>query len=140
MFAPNTMGLRSSRDVWPQVLEHIDIVCPFGFHRMPSGDLTGEEAAQLWQAMCDNAGAHLWMDMEAFVFEGKALVPRPIDGLVRDLQRFPNFEKILCYQYPGLFDAPDTRIAPGGPPTVRLYRDYLNFLISIGRAPLPSKP
>jgi len=133
MLAPNTFGLRKSKDVWPLVLQHVDIVCPFGFHRMPAGDLTGEEAARLWQSMCDKTGTHLWMDMEAFVFDGKALVPRPIDGLLRDLQRFPNFEKILCYQYSGIFNAPGLRITPGGQPTVQLYEGYLHYLESISR-------
>ncbi len=134
MLAPNTHGLMKSKEVWPQVLKHLDIICPFGFHRMPEGDLTGEQAAKLWQEMADKAGTHLWMDMEAFLFEGKALVPRPIDGLLRDMQRFPNFEKILCYQYPGIFNAPGSRITPGGPATVVLYNDYRRYLQSTGRA------
>jgi len=71
------------------VLKHLDIVCPFAFHRMPEGDITGEQSAAIWQAMCDKADAHLWMDMEAFLFEENALVPRPIAGLLQDLQRFP---------------------------------------------------
>lgn len=132
MLAPNTMDLRQSRNVWPFVLRHVDIVCPFGFDRMPPGDLTSEEAAQLWQSMCNRTGTHLWMDMEAFRFKGQALVPRPVGQIVQDLQRFPNFEEILCYQYSGLFNAPGSRIAPGGPPTVRLYEDYLHYLTSIG--------
>jgi hypothetical protein len=66
--------------------------------------------------------------MEAFLFEGKALVPRPIGGLIQDLQRFPNFEKILCYQYSGIFNSPEAKMAPGGPPTLVLYRDYLGYL------------
>lgn len=140
MLAPNTHGLMKSKDTWPLVLKYLDIICPFGFHRMPAGDLTGEQAAELWQTMCDKAGTHLWMDMEAFLFEGKALVPRPIDGLLRDMQRFPNFEKILCYQYPGIFNAPGSRITPGGPATVVLYNDYLHYLRSIGRAAQNAKP
>jgi hypothetical protein len=32
------------------------------------------------------------MDMEASLFKA-ALIPRPIDGLVEDLQRFPNFDE-----------------------------------------------
>jgi hypothetical protein len=124
-----------SRDVWPLVLEHLDIVCPFAFHRMPAGDITGEQAADLWQTMCDKTGTHLWMDMEAFVFDDKALVPRPIDGLLQDMQRFPNFEKILCYQYPGIFNAPQSRITPGGAATVVLYNDYRRYLESLDRAP-----
>lgn len=128
MLAPNAHGMLKSKDVWPLVLAHLDIVCPFAFHRMPPGDITGEQSAQIWQAMCDKAHSHLWMDMEAFLFEDKALVPRPINGLIQDLQRFPNFEKILCYQYSGIFNSPETRVQPGGPPTVALYRDYLAYV------------
>ena len=140
MLAPNTHGMLRSRDVWPLVLKHLDIVCPFAFHRMPAGDITGEQAAQIWQSMCDKTGAHLWMDMEAFLFDGKALVPRPIDGLIQDMRRFPNFEKILCYQYPGIFNAPASRITPGGPSTVVLYNDYRKYLQNLGRAPQTTAP
>jgi hypothetical protein len=68
------------------------------------------------------------MDMEAFSFQGAALVPRPIAGLIQDLRRFPNFEKILCYQYSGIFNSPESRIKPGGLSTVLLYRDYHQYL------------
>ena len=128
MLAPNAHGMLKSKDVWPLVLAHLDIVCPFAFHRMPPGDITGEQSAEIWQAMCDKAHSHLWMDMEAFLFDDKALVPRPIEGLIQDLQRFPNFEKILCYQYSGIFNSPETRVPPGGAPTLVLYRDYLDYL------------
>lgn len=127
MLAPNAHGMMLSQDIWPQLLKHLDIVCPFAFHRMPEGDITGEQSAAIWQAMCDKADAHLWMDMEAFLFEENALVPRPIAGLLQDLQRFPNFEKILCYQYPGIFNSPETKVQPGGHPTVVLYQDYLRY-------------
>jgi len=133
LFAPNAHGLLKSKDVWPSVLKHIDIICPFAFHRMPSNDLTGEQAANLWQEMADKTGTHLWMDMEAFVFDKQALIPRPIDGLLLDMQRFPNFEKILCYQYSGIFNSPKSRIKPGGAATVKLYDDYLQYLSRTGR-------
>lgn len=133
MLAPNTFGLLASQNVWPTVLKHIDIICPFGFNRMPSGDITGAQAAQIWQRMSDQAGSHLWMDTEAFVFQGKALVPRPIGGLIQDLQHFPNFEKILCYQYPGMFNSPKSRIKPGGSATVVLFRDYQQYLRVLNR-------
>ncbi|HXI38741.1 MAG TPA: DUF4434 domain-containing protein [Bryobacteraceae bacterium] len=133
MLAPNAHGMRQSQDAWPLVLQHLDIVCPFAFHRMPRGDVTGDESATIWQGMCDRAGSHLWMDMEAFLFEGKALVPRPIDGLIQDLTRFPNFEKILCYQYPGIFNSPDSSLKPGGPRTVMLYSEYQQYLKSLHR-------
>ena len=131
MLAPNAHGMLKSQDVWPLVLAHLDIVCPFAFHRMPPGDITGERSAEIWQALCDKAQAHLWMDMEAFLFEDKALVPRPIGGLIQDLQRFPNFEKILCYQYSGIFNSPETKVAPGGAPTLVLFRDYFNYLQTV---------
>jgi len=133
MLAPNAHGMRQSQDAWPLVLRHLDIVCPFAFHRMPPGDITGEESAAIWQRMCDRAGSHLWMDMEAFLFEGKALVPRPIDGLIQDLTRFPNFEKILCYQYPGIFNSPASGVKPGGTRTVVLYREYQQYLKNLRR-------
>jgi len=139
MLAPNAHGMMLSQDVWPLVLEHLDIVCPFAFHRMPEGDITGEQSAAIWQAMCDKAGAHLWMDMEAFLFEDNvALVPRPIAGLIQDLQRFPNFEKILCYQYPGIFNSPTTKVQPGGAPTVVLYKDYQNYLETVRPSQKPN--
>ena len=129
LLAPNAHGMLLSQDVWPLALEHLDIVCPFAFHRMPEGDITGEQSAAIWQGMCDKAGAHLWMDMEAFLFEDNgALVPRPIAGLIQDLQRFPNFEKILCYQYPGIFNSPTTKVPLGGAATVVLYHDYQDYL------------
>ena len=146
MLAPNAHGMWKSQDVWPLVLAHLDIVCPFAFHRMTAGDVTGERSAKIWQGMCDKAHAHLWMDMEAFLFEGKALVPRPIAGLIQDLQRFGNFEKILCYQYSGMFNSPETKMPPGGAATVVLFRDYLNYLQAMSRrnlhrtASFPPKP
>ena len=72
--------------------------------------------------------------MEVFDFENgvpgtlDALVPRPIKGLLSDLHRFPNFEKILCYQYPGLMNSPGMSIKPGGENTVQLFLDYKKYL------------
>jgi hypothetical protein len=129
MLASNCHHVVGAEATYRELLPHLDILCPFGFHRMPAGDLTGEEAARTLQALCDRAGSHLWMDMEAFVFGDKnALLPRPIDGLLSDLHRFPGFEKILCYQYPGLLTAPGAEVKLGGESAVRLYRDYRRHL------------
>jgi Domain of unknown function (DUF4434) len=131
MLACNTFGMGKSRGVWPHVLKHVDIICPFGFGRMPEGDLPAQQAAQLWRTMCDETGTHLWMDMETFVFQGKALVPRPIQGIVESLHGLRNFEKILCYEYSGIFNSPQSKVKPGGLQTVTLYRDYLRYLRSL---------
>ena len=92
-------------------------------------DVSGEEAAELMQRLCDESGCHLWLDMDVFLFgEKDALYPRPIEGVLSDMLRFPNFEKILCYQYPGLMSAPDASIQPGGEDTVKLFNDYRGYL------------
>ncbi|MCK4822331.1 DUF4434 domain-containing protein [bacterium] len=128
LLASNCHHIKLGLDVYPRLLAHLDILCPFGFHRMPADDMSGEEAAALLQNLCDTAGTHLWMDMEAFLFGNQdELYPRPINGLIDDLNRFQNFEKILCYQFPGLFNAPWSSRKPGGEATVKLYRDYQRY-------------
>ena len=132
MLATNSHNIRGAEDTYRKLLPNLDILCPFGFHRMPATDLTGEQAATKLQQLCNEAGSHLWMDMEIFDFaEQNALVPRSIKGVISDLHRFPNFEKILCYQYPGLLNSPTASIKPGGPNTVKLYLDYKQYLDSI---------
>jgi hypothetical protein len=51
-----------------------------------------------------------------------------VEGLISDVRRFPNFEKILCYQFPGLMSGPGMSRKPGGEPSVKLYLDYQRFL------------
>ena len=129
MLAPNCWNVPGAEATYRQLLPQVDILCPFGFHRMPERGQTGEQAAALLQLLCDETGAHLWMDMEVFLFnEHGALIPRPMGGLLTDLLRFPNFEKIICYQYPGLLTAPDASIKPGGDAPVKLYLDYKKYL------------
>lgn len=132
MLATNSHNLRGAEDTYKELLKYLDILCPFAFHRMPPTDLTGEDAANKLQGLCDEAGSHLWLDMEAFDFaEGNALVPRPIEGLLSDLHRFKNFEKIICYQFPGLMNSPEMSIKPGGERTVKLYQDYKKYYDSL---------
>ena len=134
MLATNSHSVRSAQTTYAKLLPYLDILCPFGFHRMPKNDYTGEEVAAVLQKLCDDASSHLWMDMEVFEFEKgtpgtlDALVPRPIKGLLSDLHRFPNFEKILCYQYPGLMNSPGMSIKPGGENTVKLFLDYKKYI------------
>lgn len=124
MFATNAHHIDVGEHIYPALLANLDILCPFGFHRMPDGDTTGEVAAARLQKLCDEAGSHLWMDMEAFDFGPNGLIPRSVEGLVDDLTRFQNFEKILCYQFPGIMNAPWMTRQPGGPATVTLYEAY----------------
>ncbi len=129
MLATNCFHLPGAEDTYRRLLPYLDILCPFGFHRMPTGDLSGEEAAVLLQSLCEEAGCHLWMDLESFVFRnGRELHPRPIAGLLNDFTRFPNFEKTLHYQFPGMMSSPKMARQPGGPASVKLYEDYRRFL------------
>jgi hypothetical protein len=129
MLAPNSFWVGKARDTYPSLLANCDILAPFGFSRMPVGDVTGEEAASMLQELCDQAGAHLWLDLEVFDFDKeRALIPRSIDGIKSDLKRFSTFEKVLCYQYPGLMSAPWASIHPGGPRAVKLFQDYKAFV------------
>ena len=134
MLATNSQHISSAIETYKKLLPNLDILCTFGFHRMPKGDYTGEEAANVLQELCNASSTHLWMDMEVFDFEHgapgtlDALVPRPVKGLLSDLRRFPNFEKIICYQFPGLLNSPASSIHPGGENTVKLFLDYKKYL------------
>lgn len=129
MLATNSMKVPNALDTYPKLLQHLDILCPFGFARMPKNDLTGKEAADLLQELCNNEGSHLWFDLEAFLFnEDRSLYPRPMEDILKDLNLFENFEKILCYQYPGVFSDPDSGFRVGEERTVNLFKDYVKYL------------
>ena len=129
MLATNSFEVPNGMDTYPKLLDYLDILCPFGFARMPKGDLTGKETADLLQDVCDKKGAHLWFDLEAFLFNpDNSLYPRPIEEIVHDLNLFDNFEKILCYQFPGVFNDPKMSIRIGEESTIKLFKGYQNYL------------
>lgn len=129
MLATNSFDVPTGMDTYPALLEHLDILCPFGFARMPEGDITGKEAADMLQEACDAAGSHLWFDLEAFLFNpDSSLYPRPIEEIIHDLNMFDNFEKILCYQFPGVFNDPEMSVRIGEERTVELFKDYQEYL------------
>ncbi len=45
-----------------------------------------------------------------------------------DLNLLDNFEKVLCYQYPGVFSDPSSDFRVGEAKTIKLFEDYLNYL------------
>ena len=134
MLATNSFDIKNGLDTYPALLENLDILCPFGFARMPKGDFSGKEAAAILQKLCDDAGSHLWFDLEAFLFnEDGSLYPRPIEEIMHDLNLLDNFEKVICYQYPGVFSDPDLPFRIGEERTVQLYKDYQKILNKIKR-------
>lgn len=129
MLATNSFEVSNGMDTYPALMKHLDILCPFGFARMPQGDLTGKEAADMLQEVCDEAKAHLWFDLESFLFNpDNSLYPRPVEEIIRDLNLFDNFEKILCYQFPGVFNDPKMSVRIGEPRTIDLFNGYLKYL------------
>lgn len=129
MFSTNSFGIRMALETYPKMLENLDILCPFGFARQPEKDLTGYEAANLLQKMCDEAGSHLWFDLEAFLFNpDNSLYPRDIEGIIGDLTLLDNFEKVICYQYPGVFSDPASDFLVGEEKTLKLFTDYREYL------------
>lgn len=135
MLATNSMGVLSGADNYPALLQNLDILCPFGFARMPEGDLTGKESALKLQQFCDEAGAHLWLDLEAFLFNpDMSLYPRPAESIIHDLNLFDNFEKVLCYQFPGVFNDPKMSIRIGEERTVKLFNDYKEYLKKVKKS------
>lgn len=129
MLATNSFEVPNGMDTYPALLEYLDILCPFGFARMPAGDLTGKEAADMLQEACNKAKSHLWFDLEAFLFNpDNSLYSRPIEEIIHDLNLFSNFEKILCYQFPGVFNDPDMSIRVGEERTIDLFNGYMKYL------------
>ncbi len=129
MLATNSMQITKAEDTYSELFKYLDILCPFGFSRMPENDLSGTEAAALLQKWCDLAGSHLWMDLEAFLFNpDTSLYPRDFAGILSDLTLFDNFEKILCYQYPGVFNNPELHPLVGDKRGIKLYNDYKEYI------------
>ncbi|MEA4839579.1 MAG: DUF4434 domain-containing protein [Bacteroidales bacterium] len=129
MLATNSSDIVKGEKIYPELLKYVDILCPFGFARMPEGDLTGEQAALRMQNLCNDAKAHLWLDLEAFLFHREGyLYPRPMSEIMHDLTLFDNFEKVLCYQYTGVFNDPKMSIRIGEKSTIQLFLDYQKYL------------
>lgn len=93
-------------------------------------DQTGAYYAALKRAH-DKAGrSALWADMEVFEFEDtvyrSALIPADFERIKNQLEAIsPHVEKVLCYQYMGLFNRPGTIAYCGHPDSIKLYNDYV---------------
>lgn len=79
------------------------------------------------------AGKHLWADEEIWRFENggdkqSALIPAEFDEMLKVLfyEHF-SVEKVLCYQYTGLFDSNETEYKLGGEPALETFRSYEKY-------------
>lgn len=97
----------------------------------------GEIYARL-KRLHDRAGLPLWADMEVFEFEGKVygspLIPASIERIQAQMDAItPHIEKLLCYQYHGLMNPPDSARPIGHPDSVMLYQEYSRLRSEIDR-------
>lgn len=81
----------------------------------------------------DLAGKPLWADVEVFTFEGETyrspLLPAPIERITAQLEAVaPYVEKLLCYQYLGMMNPPNSPAHAGHPSSVELYTAYRRWL------------
>lgn len=139
MFAPNGWGVGRAGNAYYDLLKNVDIISPFAFNRMPEGDLSGKEAISLLQKYGNETQTHLWLDLEAFLFNEKEgyLYPRPMSEIKYELDHYDNFEKVICYQYPGVFNNPKASIRVGEPATVKLFEAYKKYADSVNMAAKP---
>ncbi len=83
----------------------------------------------LYKAHAKASRARLWADLELFYFadgNGGNLLSADFDTrILKQMEAIsPYVDKILCYQYLGLINKPETDIVAGPESTFKLYRDY----------------
>ncbi|MDP4185943.1 MAG: DUF4434 domain-containing protein [Bacteroidota bacterium] len=83
----------------------------------------------LYKAHEKAARARIWADMELFYFEDKTkgnLMPADFDTrILKQMEDLSPFvDKILCYQYIGVMNKPNSKAFAGCQDSVRLYKQY----------------
>ncbi|MDR3713521.1 MAG: DUF4434 domain-containing protein [Puia sp.] len=87
----------------------------------------------LFEAHRKAGRARIWADMELFYFEDKTkgnLLPADFDTrILRQMEDLSPFvDKILCYQYIGIMNKPDSGAFAGTKESTRLYRQYKHWV------------
>lgn len=83
----------------------------------------------------ERASAPLWADLEVFTFEEETyrspLLPAPFERVRGQLEAIsPYVEKILCYQYLGMMNPPDSTVFAGHPSSTQLYENYREWWLN----------
>ena len=61
------------------------------------------------------------------------LILRHFYLIIHDLTLLDNFEKVLCYQYPGVFNDPKMSRRIGEKRTIKLYQQYQKYMNDVKR-------
>ncbi|HHY18874.1 MAG TPA: DUF4434 domain-containing protein [Firmicutes bacterium] len=77
------------------------------------------------------AGVSIWADMEIYEFEGEILVSRLLPGKFERIDQqikalYPFVDEIICYQYLGLMNEPNSLAYAGVKESEQLYLDYIS--------------
>ena len=74
----------------------------------------------------------IFLNLEVFDFDkDNSLCPKSIEDIKRDLLAYSNFEKILCFQLPGIFNDPTMSFRIGQESTLKRFEEYLQYLKQI---------
>ena len=121
--APNNERFEKYPREWREILEHVDILIPFGFAR----DAEHMNLAAV-ASICQASGTRCWVDLEIFAWPlDDGLVPKPCPDLIKEIRTYDQLEQIYGYQFTGIMNPPESSRDLGGEKAKTLYRDYHQY-------------
>ena len=119
--APSNYGIDRYKEQWTGILQHIDILLPFGFAH-------SEFNISEIYAICKKSKTHFWVDMEIFKASlDNGLIPKSYDDLMTEILQYDQLEQIYGYQYTGLMNPQGKGHRMGGANTEELYTRYQEY-------------
>lgn len=112
-------------------VDYVAYQCEVGVRKTQVEEL--DEIFARLKSVHEQVGVPLWADVEVFTFEGETykspLLPAPFERVQRQLGAIaPHVEKLLCYQYLGMMNPPNSPVFAGHPSSVELYKRYKEWV------------